>query len=288
MMRDLDEAADANGGAIGDSLRKANDLWRQYSGEIDTLQASALGRIIGDDMVGELSGTTFNTVSPEAVVRKLDGLAASELGIVKDYLQKVNPQLWGEYQRLTVERAMQAARASAPSMGGRPAAINPGAFVRQLEGGSGSHAVNAQARLRVLFDDNQQLSSILEASRRMADTTGASFSGTAPAQEAMTMMQRLSQAGAQAAGGVANLAGLRVVASQSVPGSARVPLRTRQLSESALGRIAGFNTAAAGAVGAFDPLEINVTGGIPVSVEEAERDQREFREWKRQRQQGQR
>jgi hypothetical protein len=288
MMRDLDEAADASGGTVGESLRKANDLWRQYSGEIDTLQASALGRIIGDDMVGELSGTTFNTVSPEAVVRRLDGLAASELGIVKDYLQKVNPQLWGEYQRLTVERAMQAARASAPSMGGRPAAINPGAFVRQLEGSSGNQAVNSQARLRVLFDDNQQLASILEASRRMADSTGTNFSGTAPAQEALTMAQRLSQVGTQAAGGLANLAGLRVVATQSVPGAARVPLRVRELSPNALGRIAAVNTAAAGAVAAQDPLEISVRGGTRVSVEEAGRDQREFLEWKRQRQQGQR
>ena len=78
-MADLDETAAANGGTVGEALKRANALWRQYSGEIDTIEASALGRIIGDDMVGELSGTAFNTTSPERVLKVLDGLTASEL-----------------------------------------------------------------------------------------------------------------------------------------------------------------------------------------------------------------
>ncbi len=288
MMRDLDESANATGGTIGDSLREANGLWRRYSSEIDAVEASALGRIVGEDMAGELSGTAFNTVSPEAVIRKLDGLSASELRVVRDYVQRANPSLWGEYQRTVLERALESARTQAPSMGGRPAAINPGAFVKELEGSSGKAAINARARLEVLFGGSDQLKSILEASRRMADSTGTNFSGTAPAQEALTMAQRLTQAGTQAAGGLANLAGLRVVATQSVPGSARVPLPVRELSPNALARVAGVNTGAAGAVAAQDPLEINVRGGTAVSVEEAERLSREFQEWKRLRQQGQR
>jgi hypothetical protein len=275
MMRDLDETADATGGTMGESLRYANNLWRKYSAEIDGVEASALGRIVGDDIAGELSGVSFNTVAPEAVMRKLDGLSASELRVVRDYVQRSNPALWSEYQRLTLDRALESARAAAPSMGGRPAAINPAAFVRQLEGSSGNAAVNARARLEVLFGDSGKLRSILEASRRMADTTGANFSGTAPAQEAMTLMQRLSQAGGQAAGGLGSLAGLRVVANQTVPGAARVPLQMREAPAMLMGRAAGL--AGPGAVAADRILEIDVVGGQPISVEEARRLQRQGR-----------
>jgi hypothetical protein len=94
LQADLDETAAGADGSIGDALKQANDLWRRYSSEIDAVEASALGRIVGDDMVGELTGTGFNTTSPERVLKVLDGLSAPELQVVKDYLGRANPELW--------------------------------------------------------------------------------------------------------------------------------------------------------------------------------------------------
>jgi hypothetical protein len=227
LMADMDETAAGADGTVGEALRRANDLWRKYSSEIDSVEASALGRIVGDDVVGELTGTAQNTVSPERVLKVLDGLTATELKTVKDYLVRENPQMWQQFQRTTLERAMDSARASAPSMGDRALPINPGAFVRELEGGSGKAAVAQQERLRVIFDGaaRDQLEALMSAGRRMADSTGYNFSGTGAYNEASGVLSNLANLGRSAASQLGGLTGLQAIARASQPGAARVPLR---------------------------------------------------------------
>jgi len=279
MMADLDESANTAGGTIGDSLRRANDLWRKYSSEIDAVEGSALGRIVGDDVVGELSGTSFNTVSPEALFQKLERLTPSELRVVRDYTQRNNPALWEEYKRLVLDTALERARIPPPSSRGRPAAITPSVLVRELEGSTGASGVNAQERLRVLFDDSQRLESILEAARRMADSEGKSFSGTAPADQAMRALEMVSAPIRQTAGALGTLSGLNVVARQSAPGAARTPFRAVEIPDNWLNQLYGraAGVAGPGAVAADRILEIDVVGGQPISVEEARRLQRQGR-----------
>jgi hypothetical protein len=226
-MADMDETAAGADGTVGEALRRANDLWRKYSSEIDSVEASALGRIVGDDVVGELTGTAQNTVSPERVLKVLDGLTATELKTVKDYLVRENPQMWQQFQRTTLERAMDSARASAPSMGDRALPINPGAFVRELEGSSGKAAVAQQERLRVIFDGaaRDQLEALMSAGRRMADSTGYNFSGTGAYNEASGVLSNIANLGRSAASQLGGLTGLQAVARASQPGAARVPLR---------------------------------------------------------------
>lgn len=227
LQADLDETAAGADGSIGDALKQANDLWRRYSSEIDTVEASALGRIVGDDMVGELTGTGFNTTSPERVLKVLDGLSAPELQVVKDYLGRANPELWQQFQRTTLDRAAAAARAAAPSMGKRPLPINPVALVRQLEGSSGQAAVNQAKRLEVIFDGNvgERVRNLLDAGRRMSDLTGYNHSGSGVYQETTGIVQGLLNPVKQGAATVFGLGTLNAVAKGAQPGAARVPLR---------------------------------------------------------------
>lgn len=223
---DLDATADMAGGSIGEALRAANKGWRDYSRQIDTMEASALGRLVGEDFADDVAGVAFNRVSPEKVWSRLDGLSATELESVKQYMQRSSPDLWQQYQRLTLERARDAARASAPSMGSRTLGINPGAFVRSLEGGSGQKAVDAQKRLKVIFDDHRRLNDLLEAGRRMADSTGTNFSGTAGASEIMQMPGLL---GKVAEGAKATIGAFGpLVGTQQVARLANTPISGRQ------------------------------------------------------------
>jgi hypothetical protein len=219
LSRALSDDIDNAGGNFGDSLRKANAGWRDYSQKIDALEASALGRIVGEDFADDVAGVAFNRVSPEKVWSRLDALAPSELSAVRSYLGKSNPELWQQYQRLTLERARDIARTSAPSQGARTLALDPGAFVKALEGGTGKQAINQQGRLKVIFEGSPlegQVKSLVEAGRRIADATGTNFSGTAPAAEAMGLLGAAGQGVRAVVGAVAPAVGLRQVAKSAV------------------------------------------------------------------------
>ena len=230
LMQDLDDTANNVGGTLGESLRAANKGWRDYSSKIDAIEASALGRLVGEDFADDVAGVAFNRVSPEKVWQRMDSLTPSELETVKSYITKSNPELWSQYQRLTLERARDFAKAQAPSMGARPLGINPAAFVKSLEGSSGKQAVNQQARLEVIFGDSplaDQVNMLTEAGRRMADFTGYNGSGTSGATELMQIPGLLGKVteGAKAAGGALGpLFGLRGVAN-----AAREPINQRAL-----------------------------------------------------------
>lgn len=219
LMKDLDDTANAAGGSVGESLKAANKGWRDYSQKIDALESSALGRIVGEDFVDDVAGVAFNKVPPEKVWQRLDSLTPSELNTVKSYLSSKAPEMWGQYQRIVLERARDAAKTAAPSMGARPLGINPAAFVRQLEGSSGKRAINEQKRLQVIFGGTPlegQVRQLTEAGRRLADFTGYNSSGTAGASEVMGLpglLGKVAQGAQGAAGALGPLFGLRGVAS---------------------------------------------------------------------------
>lgn len=289
LMRDMEETADGAGGSVGDALKRANALWRQYSGEIDTIEASALGRIIGDDMVGELSGTAFNTTSPERVLKVLEGLSPSELSTVKDYLVRQNPAMWQQFQRTTIERALEAARAQAPSLGDRALPISPSAFVRALEGGGGRSGATQADRFRVIFDGaptQAKLESILSAGRRMSDMTGYNFSGTGAFNEASGVMQNLANLGRGAVSQLGGLTGLQAIARGAQPGAARVPLRMLEAPR-AVSVAAAIPVGGLAAEGARRALDVPASGGVPMGPEEADALNRAVIEQHRRRQAGQ-
>lgn len=249
---DLDATANSAGGTLGESLRAANKGWREYSQQIDAVEASALGRIVGDDFVDSVAGVGFNQVSPEKVWQRMDSLAPSELEAVKTYLTRAKPELWAQYQKLTLDRARDVARQSAPSSGSRTLGIDPGAFVKALGGSSGQKAVDMKRRMAVIFGGTPQegrVMDLMEAGRRMADSTGRNFSGTAGASEVMAMPGLLGKAaqGAQAAAGaIGPLYGLQKVAQKAgMPISQRAPMPMYQMG--ALGQFLSRAPATAGA-----------------------------------------
>lgn len=138
--------------------------------------------------------------------------------------------MWGQYQRLTLERARDMAQTSAPSMGARPLGINPGAFTRHLEGTSGKAAVSQQSRLKVIFEGSpleKDVKMLTEAGRRMADFTGYNSSGTAGASEIMQIpgiLGKVTEGAKAGAGALGPLFGLRGVAN-----AAAAPINQRAL-----------------------------------------------------------
>lgn len=226
---DMDMAADSAGGSVGDLLRQANAGWKSYSQRIDTMEASTLGRLVGEDFADDVAGVSFNKVSPETVWKRLDTASPTELEALKQYVHKMNPELWAQYQRLTLERARGIARTSAPSMGDRTLGIDAGAFVRNMEGSTGQKAVDAQKRLQVIFGDDPRVANLLTAGRRMADVTGYNHSGTSGASEVMQipgMLGKVAEGAKATAGALGPLYGLRTVAAKAAQPAAQraIPL----------------------------------------------------------------
>lgn len=290
---DMDATADTVGGTLGESLRAANKGWREYSQQIDALEKSALGRVVGEEFASDM-GQSISTVTPEKVWTRLDAMSASDLAAVKGYLTKHAPDMWKQYQRLALERARDMAQASAPSAGARDLPINSGAFVGAVAGKGGQKGVDATRRLKVLFGDSpeleRQVAALLDAGRRMADATGRNFSGTAGANEVLqmpgTLMDRVASGAKAAAGYAGPLIGLRAIAQKAAQPQAQRAIPLLGYSErfpkaASIGVATGMGGLAKEAT--ETPLEIDIGGGSIGSSEDAQRDVEIVRRWRQQR-----
>ena len=118
--------------------------------------------------------------------------------------------------------------------------------MKALEGSSGQKAVNQSKRLDVIFGGTSyepQVQSLLEAGRRMADSTGRNFSGTSGATEVMQipgLLGKVAEGAKAAAGALGPLYGLRGVANASAaPINQRaLPMLSRPMLPARVGQVA--------------------------------------------------
>jgi hypothetical protein len=227
MMRDLDEAAANNGrGNLGVMIRRANEGWRKFSSELDAIEGSILGSVVGDDFAGEISGVAFNKVAPERVFQRLVTAQPSEIAVAKSYLTRFNPQVWQDFQKARLLAALDAARISPATAGPRAIPMDPARFIDELTGGAGARGKLGMDRLKAIYGDSPAwpaIRDLLNASRRMGDSFGRNYSNTAVAQQAMSAMDKLSQiaGGAirQGVGTAATIAGLKQYTQQAMNGA---------------------------------------------------------------------
>lgn len=189
--QDINTAGDTIGGDLGGALKQANARYRELSQQIDSVHASPLGRILGEDVSGAFQSGNFNTVAPETVINKLSSLKPSELGVVRGLMEKDQPQAWQAFKRSYLEAAMERAKPP-PSEGANVAPFVPSKLVNNLGDAKKLEAVLSPSEVA-------QINNVFGVAKRLSDKTGYNFSGTAPAQEALGMLNSALSGGIQGA-----------------------------------------------------------------------------------------
>lgn len=245
-------------------LKAANDEYRNHTDLLRKIEYSPLRRLLGDKF--DVEGFTEYSLSPETVVQRIDAMKPSELAQVRYFMEKNEPEVWGQYKRMIVEDALSAAQTAPASAGANHVPFNAGGFIRAL----GGDKVDKIERLRATFDPSEmaEIMDALQAARRMGDKFGAPHSGTGPYNEVVQasngFVDAFKNASLRAAAGTAApIAGFNKVARMMVDSNgrralielSRLPPGSRKAND-----LAAY-LAATAAVGSDEPLDIEIVGG---------------------------
>ena len=196
---DIEGSAGSLGGEIGQALKQANRNYRAFSQQLESVEKSPLRTVLGEDLAGAVESGSFNTVAPEKVMSKLSGMTPTELGVTRRLLEKDNPEAWATFKRGYLESAIEKAKEMPASAGVNQPIMRPTQFVKN---------VGDQKRLEAIYSPAEvaEINAAVNAARRLGDSTGYNFSGTAPAQEALNLMNRVTTAGLKAISEVGSMA----------------------------------------------------------------------------------
>jgi len=220
--QDIESAGDQIGGDLGGALKLANARYREYSQQIDSVKASPLGKILGEDISGALQSGNFNTVAPETVMQRLGALKPTELGVVRGLLEQDQPQAWQMFKRGLLEDALEKAKQMPPSEGANTAVLRPNMLIKNM---------GDAKRLQAVFDPGElsQIQAGLDVARRLSDKTGYNFSGTAGQSETLGLFNTMKDMGVKTAFSLGGkVLGSRALASMMTNADGRAALMQLQ------------------------------------------------------------
>lgn len=239
-------------------LRQANDDYRRHSDLLRAVQLSPLRRLLGDEINVD-DFMTVNTLPPETVIARIGSMRPSELGMVRDFMERNSPDTWQQYKRMILEDALSEAQSAPASAGARVLPFNATGFVRAM----GGDKPDKVARLQQIFGQGEmaEIMDAMQAARRMGDKFGANHSGTGPYQEVTQALRNFSIQGLATTAGSA--AGFNRVARMMLDSDgrravielSRLPPGSRRAVD-----LAAYLAATAG-VGDDKPLELEIVGG---------------------------
>lgn len=207
---------------IGALLRIANDNYAANSQTIKAVEKSALGRLLGDDMVdaADIFGAgEFNTVAGEAFTRKMMNLHPSEAKTAMTILNKVNPNIEPEFKAFVLRDMLENSLPPRSSGSDRlPISFNK--FLTNYDKvGDGSLKAFGFTKTEKKSFDN-----IVKAMERVGDRTGYNWSGTAPMKEAFNFLNAVGGGLKTTVNTVMSMIGLNKIADAMVSKDGRVAL----------------------------------------------------------------
>nr|WP_313216081.1 hypothetical protein [Stenotrophomonas geniculata] len=245
-------------------LQAANDEYRNHTDLLRKIEQSPLRRLLGDKV--DVDGFTSYSLPPETVIQRINSMKPSELAQVRYFMERNEPEVWGQYKRMIVEDALASAQSAPASAGANHIPFNASGFVRAL----GGDKPDKIEKLQATFDPSEmaEIMDALQAARRMGDKFGANFSGTGPYNELVQasngFVDAFKNASLRAAAGTAApIAGFNKVARMMVNSDgrralielSRLPPGSRRAND-----LAAYLTATATA-GSDEPLEVEIVGG---------------------------
>lgn len=205
--RDFDTAVENVDGRLREALAVANNNYKNASQSIEFLEKSALGRLIGDDLVdAAMTQKRVNTTSGEQIMQRIAGMHPSvrrnSIEILGNWNQELVQQIRSQFLRDALDQGM----AMPPSVKG--ASQVPISFNRFLSA-LGSEKVGFQKNLESYGFTSKEIADIRDtaaAMLRQGDRTGTNFSNTEVMRQNMEIGEAIGDAAmAGATGGFSGL-----------------------------------------------------------------------------------
>lgn len=184
--RDFEQAGETVGGPLKQALDIANKNYRKNSQSIEFLEKSAIGKLVGDDLIdAAMSGATTSTTAGEEIVKRIAGLHPSTRATSIEILNRWNPQLVKDLKANVLQDALDYGMAIPPSVKG--ASQVPLSFNRFLSA-LGSTKVSFEKNLKSYGFTPKEINDIRDtasAVMRAGDKTGFNYSNTEVARQSL-------------------------------------------------------------------------------------------------------
>jgi hypothetical protein len=200
--RDFDESAANAGGSLRAALNNANQHYRKFSQSIEYLEKSALGKLVGDDLVdAAVSGKAISSTAGEEIIKRIAGMHPSTRQTSMDIIGRWNPVLARDLKANVLRDALDQAMAIPPSAkGASQVPISFAKFVTSI----GSEKVGFERQLKSYGFTAKEVADIKDtavAMMRAGDRTGFNYSNTNVAKDVGEIAETLGSVGASAASG---------------------------------------------------------------------------------------
>lgn len=221
--RDFEQTSETIGGPLKAALDKANKSYKNYSQSLEYLEKSAIGKLVGDDLVDSaMSGSAISTTAGEEIVKRIAGLHPSTRATSIEILNRWNPALVKDLKASVLQDALDFGMSIPPSAKG--ASQVPLSFNRFLSA-LGSTKVSFEKNLKSYGFTSREIDDIRDtavAIMRAGDKTGFNYSNTEVAKQTLEIAGTLGHsvatgatwgpmAGLRAMGtGAINIAGKRM------------------------------------------------------------------------------
>ena len=176
--RDFDAASTANT-PIASLLKTANANYAKASQSLDFVQKSALGKLLGEDVVDALgTGATASTKAPEAIAKRYLTMTPSEARSVTNILEQHAPEALQDAKSFVLRNGLEQAKNEAP---GAPP-ISFGKFRREMD--------KVAPKLKEMGFTPKEIADIKDVTDTMAragDRTGVNPSGTTGAAHMLSI-----------------------------------------------------------------------------------------------------
>lgn len=172
--KDFEDASTAST-PIAQALKKANSNYAKASQSIEYVEKSALGKLLGEDVVDAMkSGQTANTKTPEMIAKRYLSAEPSQARAITSILKRNAPDVLQETKAFVLKNGLEQAKSEGPG-----ASISFAKFRKEME--------KVTPKMREMgFTDKEikDIKDITDTMARAGDKTGVNTSKTTSTAQA--------------------------------------------------------------------------------------------------------
>jgi hypothetical protein len=254
--KDFDESAANSSGALRKAFDAANLNYKKFSQSIEYLEKSALGKLVGDDLVdAAVSGKAISSTAGEEIIKRIAGLHPSTRQTSMEIISRWNPVLANDLRANVLRDALDQAMAIPPSAkGASQVPISFNKFVSSI----GSEKVGFERQLKSYGFSTKEIADIKDtavAMMRAGDKTGFNYSNTNVAKDVGEIAEAV---GSAASGRLAAVGGkIITIAGKTVGFNKIVDAMATQEGRRAIRTISSSRASPQAVIAAFQTIEGN-------------------------------
>lgn len=212
-------------GDVGTALKTANTNYARNSESIKAIEASPLGRLMGNefnDVADVIGAGTFNSISGEKALKKIMSLSPSEIRQTVNSLERIDPAVADSLRAFVLNKSLEDSLLP-PSAGMMKGTMSFNKFQSNL-------SRNDIYEYGFNTSDQKELESIVKTMERIGDRSGYNFSGTQVQGNIMSLGAKIAAAFTGSASALSatllEIAGIRRIAAAMTSKEGRRALST--------------------------------------------------------------